>query len=265
MFLKNSKSALAWLVPRALMASFFKQYLPKVSVVLNTSKHQYSHKHNTTQTGAINDFYKTFDQIFDNFCSFDLQWFSRFGLDKRTLAIFRKEGCQANATLQRIPLLGGLQRAQTRTFFFLPTRFAIVLSSGSGRFSSLQNVLVKNQGTKFLKVFFLLYILVSSGSSSATLASSPGVIYFGDTGGSFTFNPLANWPVVVLQGYYVLATYGVIIIWALILGAIIWGISISQFSGLFSGKFIPSHLCYKSLIKFKSNNSYLCFWLSQTI
>ncbi len=80
-------------------------------------------------------------------------------------------------------------------------------------------------------------ISVSSGASASVLASSPGVIYFGDTGGSFNFNPLANWPVVVLQGYYVLATYGVIIIWALILGAIVWGISISQFSGLFSGRF----------------------------
>jgi len=75
----------------------------------------------------------------------------------------------------------------------------------------------------------------SASSSPAVLANSPGVIYFGDTGGSFTFNPLANFPVIVIQGFYVLATYAAIIIWALILGAIIWGISISQFSGLFSG------------------------------
>jgi hypothetical protein len=79
------------------------------------------------------------------------------------------------------------------------------------------------------------YFSVGSGSSTVT-ASSPGVVFFGNSG-SFTFNPLANWPVVVLQGYYVLATYGVIIVWALILGAIVWGVSVSQFSNFFTGNY----------------------------
>ena len=68
--------------------------------------------------------------------------------------------------------------------------------------------------------------VVSSGSDVA--------INFGSAG-SFSFNPLANWPLVVLQGNAVLGTYGVIIVWALILGAVIWAISIGTFSGFFSG------------------------------
>jgi hypothetical protein len=81
-----------------------------------------------------------------------------------------------------------------------------------------------------------------SRSTSVASSGSDVVVYFGNAG-SFTFNPLANWPIVVLQGNAVLGTYGVIIIWALILGAIVWGISIfGQYSGFFSGKF---HSPYK--------------------
>jgi hypothetical protein len=67
---------------------------------------------------------------------------------------------------------------------------------------------------------------VSSGATT--------IVNFGSAG-SFTFNPLGNWPLIVLQGGAVLATYGVIIVWALVLGAIVWGLSLGQFSGLFSG------------------------------
>lgn len=73
---------------------------------------------------------------------------------------------------------------------------------------------------------------MSSGSTSIVNSNTPGVVYFGNVG-SFSFNPFANWPVVTLQGFYVLATYGVIILWALAMGAIVWGVSIG---GLFSGK-----------------------------
>ncbi len=38
------------------------------------------------------------------------------------------------------------------------------------------------------------------------------------------------------QGNYVLATYGVIIVWAIILGAIVWSVSVGRFSGLLSGR-----------------------------
>ncbi len=84
-----------------------------------------------------------------------------------------------------------------------------------------------------IKVIQLL-ILVSTGSTAIVNSNTPSVIYFGNVG-SFTFNPFANWPVVTLQGFYVLATYGIIIIWALVLGAIVWGVSIGRFSDLFSG------------------------------
>ena len=80
----------------------------------------------------------------------------------------------------------------------------------------------------------MLVFLVSRSTSVAS-SGSDVVVYYGSAG-SFTFNPLANWPIVVLQGNAVLGTYGVIIVWALILGAIVWGISIlGQYSGFFSG------------------------------
>ena len=81
----------------------------------------------------------------------------------------------------------------------------------------------------------------------STLAT-PEVVVYGNPG-SFTFNPLANWPIVILQGNAVLGTYGIIIIWALILGAIVWGISFSgQFSNFFSGdsiKWIITRLTWR--------------------
>jgi hypothetical protein len=77
--------------------------------------------------------------------------------------------------------------------------------------------------------FFSVPSTVTFVSSGATT-----IVNFGSAG-SFTFNPLGNWPLIVLQGGAVLATYGVIIVWALVLGAIVWGLSLGQFSGLFSG------------------------------
>jgi hypothetical protein len=40
--------------------------------------------------------------------------------------------------------------------------------------------------------------------------------------------------VVYIQGNAVLGTYGVIIVWSIILGAIVWSVSVGQFSGFFS-------------------------------
>lgn len=91
--------------------------------------------------------------------------------------------------------------------------------------------------------------------TSVASSGSDVVVFFGDSG-SFTFNPLANWPIVVLQGNAVLGTYGVIIVWALILGAIVWGISIlGQYSGFFSG----IHICliYDKLAEKRIRNSYV--------
>jgi len=86
-----------------------------------------------------------------------------------------------------------------------------------------------------LKMSNTFCFAVQSGTSVAVqISQSPNVIYFGDAG-SFTFNPLANWPVVVIQGYQLLTTYGAIIAVSLILGLILWGVSISQFTGLFTG------------------------------
>jgi hypothetical protein len=39
------------------------------------------------------------------------------------------------------------------------------------------------------------------------------------------------------QGKAVLAAFGTIVGWALILGAIVWGISLVPFSGFFTGEF----------------------------
>jgi len=115
--------------------------------------------------------------------------------------LFRRDGCPAGKTFDKIPLLGSQPRQLTRTF--IGTKFGIVLSSGS----------------------------VSSGSASIVSSSSPGIIYFGSAG-SYSFNPLSNWPLIVLQDSYVFGTYGVIIIWALILGAIAWGLGLNHTTGI---------------------------------
>jgi len=153
-------------------------------------------------------------------------------LDKRTLALFRRDGCPAGKTFNRIPLLGSQPRQLTRTFF--GTRFGIVLSSGSGTRLRISYVFAEDYIKK------LMWILVSTGSASIVTSSSPGVISFGSAG-SFTFNPLSNWPLIVLQGSYVFGTYGVIIVWALILGAIVWGLGLNYTTGILSRKNFSRH------------------------
>lgn len=46
---------------------------------------------------------------------------------------------------------------------------------------------------------------------------------------------IAQYLSILIQGNYVLGTYGVIIIWALILGAIVWSVSVGRFTGPLTG------------------------------
>lgn len=126
-----------------------------------------------------------------------------FGLDKRTLSKFRESGCTNKKVLERISLLTVQPRQLTRFLF------------GSSSFT------VYSSGSVFVPT------IVTSSSGTVTTFNVGNIA-------SFSFNPLANWPIVVLQQSATQIAFAVIIIWALILGAIVWGVSWAQFSGLFS-------------------------------